>query len=198
MRERESRVRCSGTTTTPDTNLYLLLSGTVLREKTDTNSQASGSDLRRSGANRFARPFGDFVLHWIDGGKRDRLRPRRDLGPPFPPSGAASHYGGQKKRKKEASARQIRIDNNKIIFRTVFKKTPSECCCIFPRRDHYALLRSSGLRALSLRRSLFVYINLSLSSSFFFFYKGKEKEGNEFVRSAKEEEALVATQSINI
>ena len=157
MRERESRVRCSGTTTTPDTNLYLLLSGTVLREKTDTNSQASGSDLRRSGANRFARPFGDFVLHWIDGGKRDRLRPRRDLGPPFPPSGAASHYGGQK-RKKERGARQIRIDNNKIIFRTVFKKTPSECCCIFPRRDHYALLRSSGLRALSLRRSLSLYI----------------------------------------
>ena len=104
----------------------------------------------------------------------------------------------KKERKKEASARQIRIDNNKIIFRTVFKKTPSECCCIFPRRDHYALLRSSGLRALSLRRSLFVYINLSLSSSSFFFYKGKEKEGNEFVRSAKEEEALVATQSINI
>ena len=52
-------------------------------------------------------------------------------------------------------------------------------------------------RPLAPTLSLFVYINLSLSSSSFFFYKGKEKEGNEFVRSAKEE-ALVATQSINI
>ena len=113
-------MRCSGTTTTPDTNLYLLLSGTVLREKTDTNSQASGSDLRRSGANRFARPFGDFVLHWIDGGKRDRLRPRRDLGPPFPPSGAASHYGGQKKKERKrhppGKSESIIIKSSFVLF----------------------------------------------------------------------------------
>ena len=191
-------MRCSGTTTTPDTNLYLLLSGTVLREKTDTNSQASGSDLRRSGANRFARPFGDFVLHWIDGGKRDRLRPRRDLGPPFPPSGAASHYGGQKKERKKhppGKSESIIIKSSFVLFS---KRHPASVVVssldgIITRYCDHQVCAPSRSDALS----LFVYINLSLSSSSFFFYKGKEKEGNEFVRSAKEE-ALVATQSINI